>query len=308
MSWTQCNNQKTRLGDLRTWDRLSSQVHKAAVESGLGNGGYKLLRIGTNVVLINDTDSLVARVALDDVPIADMASHLKLLILLKSSGAPLVCPLTDPVNLDDGRQVTFWPLVDASKPAEPEVVANLVARCHVLPPPPGIRRWTPYFYDAQVATRLQQSLRAGAPAAVVAELQAAWETASQDLASRWEKRPDDQADVVLHGDPNPSNTGRDGGQWLLFDCDSVCCGPPEIDLAQIISYTAAQGDPDRGWTALDAYRLPIDDELLQSAVRARMVKRCSWVAALWGTRPESQSVFLHMVATLDDPKVHWTAL
>lgn len=190
---------------------LISQVRQVATGAGVGSGDYRLLRHGTNIVLANDVDALVARVASSDVPVADMAAHLKMLTRLGLAGAPFVCPRADPARLADGRLVTFWPLVDTSASAEPELVAELVARCHELPPPAGLRRWTPQFYDRQVTVRLARAVRAGAPKAAVDQLRSAWTTASRDLSGMWRDRPSDNAEVLLHADPQPSNTGRVDG-------------------------------------------------------------------------------------------------
>lgn len=288
--------------------QLVLQVRRAAAEAGVGSGDYRLLRSGTNIVLANDSDRLVARVASSDVPVADMSAHLKILSRLVAAGAPFVCPLTGPASLADGRLVTFWPLVDTSTPAEPEALAELVARCHQLPLLPGLRRWAPEFYDHQADSRLARAVRAGAPPALVDQLKSAWRAASRDLAGCWRDRQGKGGEVVLHADPQSANTGRVDSQLRLLDLDGVCAGPAETDLAQIIVYMALGGHSDRIPAVMAAYHLPIDTRLLESAIRARKIKRATWVAALWADRPDVRPVLPHIVATLDDSGARWPVL
>lgn len=281
-------------------DRLRGQVRHLAGRLGIGRGEYELLRIGTNTVLLSRSDSVVARVASDDVYAANnMDRHFEVLAELVAGGAPLVGPIGNPAQLSDGRCVTFWPQVDVSELASAEVLTQLVAACHRLEPIPGMNYWTPEFSNTLVAKRLSRARRAGAPNDTIAKLSAAWSSALQALAGYWESLDPTKRCTALHGDPQPGNSGRSEGQWRLIDCDSVCAGPPEYDLSQIIS-SCRLTDPDRVQSALSAYPQAVDRNLLKHMIRSRTIQRCAWVAGLWGERADLRPKLHQRLGELDE--------
>ena len=126
-------------------------------------------------------------------------------------GAPLVSPIGEPLELSDGRCLTFWPQIDTSAQASIEQLTKTIADCHALMPIPGMRHWQPSFNNQQVVSRLARGQQAGVPKAVIDKLATAWSKILQGLTSYW-KYTDQQAKQprVLHGDPQPNNTGRLG--------------------------------------------------------------------------------------------------
>ena len=104
---------------------------------------------------------------------------------------------------------------------------------------------------------------------------------------------------ALHGDPHPANTVRVDGSWLFIDCDSMCAGPAEIDLAQVLAYDSRYQGEGTSSGLLDAYELSVDLGLLGTATAARRVKRLTWMAAMWADRPDVRPELLRMVDAFD---------
>lgn len=283
-------------------DHLAGQISDLAARLGLGCGRYRLLQVGTNAVFVNDSDSIVARVASSDVRANDdIHQHFDTLAKLATKGAPLVYPVRDPSQLPDGRCVTFWPQVDVSVPAGIETLTKLVAGCHALPPVSGMRQWQPSFSDNQVLRRLQRGRRAGVPKKAIEKLADAWNVALRELTGYYGSSPGGHTKkpVTLHGDPQPSNTGKLAGQWRLIDCDSICAGPPEYDLAQIV-ISSHRASRDGRRRVVSVYDSPVDDELLRRMVRFRTIKRCAWLANFWSERPDLRQKLLRIADDTDD--------
>ena len=62
------------------------------------------------------------------------------------------------------------------------------------------------------------------------------------------------------------------GKWCLIDCDGICAGPPEYDLAQII-ISSCDASRDGIKRVISAYGLAVDAEMLQYMIKARAIKR-----------------------------------
>ena len=180
-----------------------------------------------------------------------------------------------------------------------EILTKLVADCHALTPVPGLRHWQPSFNSRQVLSRLERGSQAGVPGEVIRKLTSAWEVVLQDLTSHWRSAAGQASVGVLHGDPQPNNTGRRAGRWQLIDCDSVCAGPPEYDLAQVI-ISSCDASRDNIRRVVSAYGREPDLEMLSLMIRARAIKRCTWLAGLWDKRPDLQPRLLKLASGLDD--------
>lgn len=305
------HNDNGMLNTMTPDDNITKSVQVISSNLGLGNGAYKVLRVGTNTVMLNTVDSIVARIHADDGFGTDLTTLMSILKALAAKGAPLLPPITEPALLHDGRMVTFWPQGDTSVPATMPKLAQLVALCHATAPEKGMRVWNVNTYNDQVAIRLERAAKSGAPDWAITRIKNRWESASQVLKQQIKLLGENDY-VVLHDDPQPMNTARLDNKWLLLDCDGVCIGPAEYDLAQMMIHALRMDksvdSPEVMMNYQDSAKRkarPIDMHMLDAFIDARTLKRCSWVAALWGSRADARTEFLHMVKHLDNPDVLW---
>ncbi len=200
---------------------LCDQVRGVATELSLGSGTYQLLRLGSNVVLRNEVDGVLARVAADYMTPDYVATKLAAARQLVALGVPILGPLHEQVvQLESGPAVTFWPLAQADIQTDGHDFASLAAACHRLEPPAGIEQWTPQFRLGWRRVQLRLGADAGAPASLVDRLESLF----------WDRQHRLEATCaglkiksrVLHGDFYHGNIIRWRGRLLLCDLDNLC--------------------------------------------------------------------------------------
>ena len=103
------------------------RVQAAASAVGLGEGRFRLLRVGTNNVYTNHEDLVVARIAPKHETVDSINDRLRNIELLIAAGAPVLGPLTAALQTEDGRVVTYWPLEDISGSDDGDPIVGPVA-------------------------------------------------------------------------------------------------------------------------------------------------------------------------------------
>ena len=211
-------------------------VQAAASASGLGDGQYRLLRVSTNIVYTNDEDRVVARVAPSHETVDAANDRLRNIELLITAGAPLLSPLTAAQELANGRVVTYWPMGDTSEEISLDDMAEFVAEWHGVTPPLSLEMWTPGHQDGRRERMIAAGVEADVPASALDFLLEEMHQARALLVEIWDELPHTHPVVPLHGDLYPGKVVVHNDRNLLIDCDFMCSGPPEADLAQIVSH------------------------------------------------------------------------
>ena len=283
------------------------RVQAAASAVGLGEGRFRLLRVGTNNVYTNHEDLVVARVAPSHETVDTGNDRLRNIELLIAAGAPLLSPLSTAIELADGRVVTFWPMGDTSEEISLPDMAALVAEWHGVTPPLSLEMWTPGHQDGRRERMIAAAVAADVPASALDFLLTEMHEARAALVELWDELPHTHPVVPVHGDLYPGNIVLHSGRYLLIDCDFMCSGPPEADLAQIVShYERDVGD--LSGDLVTVYGLPLDEELLRRATRLRELDHGLWLASMWKIRPESPKELMLRVENWDDRSIRWTTL
>ena len=282
-------------------------VQAKASAAGLGDGHYELLRVGTNVVYTNDEDRVVARVAPKHETVGLVNDRLRNIELLIAAGAPVLGPLTTAQQTADGRVVTYWPLGETNDQIPLHDMAMLVAEWHTVTPPLSLEMWTPGHQDGRRERMIAAGMEADVPAAALDFLLTEMHESRAALVELWDELPHTHPVVPVHGDLYPGNVVLHDGRYLLIDCDFMCCGPPEADLAQLISHYQRTTD-DEPEDFIAAYGLPVDAEFLRRATRLRELDHGLWLASMWNVRPESPKELMLRIGRWDDLSIRWTTL
>ncbi len=282
-------------------------VQSTASAACLGDGHFELLRVGTNVVYANDADRVVARVAPPHETIELISNRLHNIELLIAEGAPVLAPISPAKKTADGRVVTFWPLGEPCEEIPLPEMAKLVAEWHQQTPPHSLERWTPGHQDGRRERMIAAGRKAGVPARALDFLLAEMHESRASLVQAWNALPETHPVVPVHGDLYPGNIVVHDDRTLLIDCDFMCCGPPEADLAQLISHYRRTTDDDPE-DFIAAYGLPVDAECLTKATRLREVDHGLWLASMWNVRLDSRDELMLRVEQWDDLSVRWTTL
>ena len=283
------------------------RVQAAASAVGLGEGRFRLLRVGTNNVYTNHEDLVVARIAPKHETVDSINDRLRNIELLIAAGAPVLGPLTAALQTEDGRVVTYWPLGDTNEEISLHDMAMLVAEWHGVTPPLSLEMWTPGHQDGRRERMIAAGMEADVPAPALDFLLAEMRESRASLVEAWDELPHTHPVVPVHGDLYPGNVVVHEGRTLLIDCDFMCCGPPEADLAQMISHYERTTD-DNPEDFIAAYGLPVDAEFLRRATRLRELDHGLWLASMWNIRLESREELLIRVENWDDRSVRWTTL
>ncbi|MCQ3807329.1 MAG: aminoglycoside phosphotransferase family protein [Acidimicrobiaceae bacterium] len=282
-------------------------VAAAASAAGLGEGPFDLLRVGTNNVYTNHEDLLVARVAPAHETVDTGNDRLRNIESLIAAGAPLLSPLSPAVELADGRVVTLWPMGGTGEGISLHNMAALVAEWHSVAPPLSLEMWTPGHQDGRRQRMIAAGMEADVPAVALDFLLTEMHESRAALVELWDELPHTHPVVSVHGDLYPGNVVFRDGRYLLIDCDFMCCGPPEADLAQMVSHYQRTTDDDPE-DFIAAYGLPVDAEFLRRATRLRELDHGLWLASMWNVRLESRDELMLRIGRWDDLSIRWTTL
>ena len=283
------------------------QVRATAVTADLGQGEYQPLRVGTNVVYVNHHDCLIARVSPTHETVDSINAWLHNVKALVADRAPVLSPLTEALELADGLIVTYWDLGQPNENISLQDMASLVSQWHQVPPPTSLELWTPGHQDNRRKRMIAAAREAQVPSALMDFLLTEMHEARHSLDALHEQLPQTHPIVPVHGDLYPGNIVSYKGKNLLIDCDFMCRGAPEADLAQLISHYDRTTDQDsRDFVA--AYGLPVNTEFLRHATRLRELDHGLWLAAMWNVRPEAAGELKLRVANWHDFSVRWTTL
>ncbi|MER7953503.1 aminoglycoside phosphotransferase family protein [Streptomyces sp. NPDC096030] len=164
----------------------------------------------------------------------------------------LLPPHAHPTAYVADRPLTAWPYGAPVDPDDPDAApwedaAQLLARLHRTPPPPGLPAMRA---PAKAALAVERMRRADdAPRAAVEAVLSAWRTLPEKpTAGR----------LLCHGDFHLGQLVRDprtsGRPWVLIDVDDLGIGDPAWDLARPAAWFAAGLLPPDVWSRfLDAY-------------------------------------------------------
>ena len=290
-------------------DTLARLVQETAGGLGLTTAGFRLLRLGTQIVWGSIDNQVVARVSyMIDRPLERWSAELRIVESLAQRGAPLLTPLCDAQPLDDGRVATFWPMSEPVPHVELEDVVGLVLRCHAVELPAGVEPWDPTVsYLTRWRDRVPHIAARDVPAEVRDLVRERLHERVEALAARWATRHRAHRTVVLHGDPYASNVVRRGdGRLVLIDFDLLATGPPEVDLSAVLmQYKRYDGLPRISERITDAYGATVDEQLLEHIAAADEAISNVWLACLWGVNPAAEEELQHRIRTSDDPDAVW---
>ncbi len=87
----------------------------------------------------------------------------------------------------------------------------------------------------------------------------------------------------------------------------MCCGPPEADVARMISHYQRTTDDDPE-DFIAAYGLPVDTEFLRRVTRHRELDHGLWLALMWNVRLESRGELMLRIERWDNLLIRWTTL
>lgn len=290
-------------------DRLARLVDETAGGLGLTSAGFRLLRLGTQIVWGSMDNRVVARVAyMIDRPLERWSAELRIVESLARQGAPLLTPLCDAQSLADGRVATFWPMSDPVPRVGLEDVVGLVSRCHAVELLPGVEPWDPTeSYLTRWRDRVPHLAARDVPTDVADLLSERLHERVETLAAYWARRQPASRRVVLHGDPYASNVVRRRDRRLaLIDFDLLAAGPPEVDLSAVLmQYKRYDGLPKVVERITGAYGATVDEQLLGHIAAADEAISNVWLACLWGVNPDAEEELLHRIRTADDPDTVW---
>ena len=291
-------------------ERTAALVHDTARTLELTAAGFRLLRVGNNIVLASLDDRVVARVAYTSRrPLEHHAAHLGRIERLAAAGAPLVAPLCAPCRLSDGRVVTFWPMHSPPGEVPLEEFVELVWRCHRTEPTGDLSVWDPRVsYLSRWADRLPLMTARGVPADVREFLDGLLHGRVEALAEHWAVLSgEDHPQVLVHGDAFPTNAvRRDDGTLAMVDLDVVEIGPAEADLSCArLQYERYDQEPRVSDRIVAAYDGAVSVQLLDRIYAADEAIELVWLACLWGIVPEADSSLMLRIDHWGDSSVRW---
>ena len=291
-------------------ERTAWLVHDTARALELTAAGFRLLRVGNNIVLASLDDRVVARVAYTSRrPLEHHAAHLGRVERLAAAGAPMVAPLCDPCRLSDGRIVTFWPMHSPPGEVPLEEFIKLVRRCHLIEPAGDLTVWDPRAsYLTRWAERLPLMTARRVPADVREFLEVVLHSRVEALAEHWAASSGGHhSQVLIHGDAFPTNAvRRDDGTLAMVDLDFVGIGPPEADLSCArLQYERYDQEPRVRHRIVAAYDGAVSEDLLDRIYAADEAIEVVWLACLWGIVPEADSSLMLRIDHWDDPSARW---
>ena len=290
-------------------DRLARLLHETAGGLGLTAAGFRLLRLGTQIVWGSIDNQVVARVSyMIDRPLQRWSAELRIVESLAQRGAPLLTPLCDAQPLADGRVATFWPMSDPVPGVGLEDVVGLVSQCHAVELLAGLEPWdATVSYLTRWRDRVPHLAARGVPTGVRDLVSERLHERVSALAAYCAPRQRAFRRVVLHGDPYASNVVRRGdGRLVLIDFDLLATGPPEVDLSAVLmQYKRYDGLPRVLARITDAYGVAVDEQLLGHIAAADEAISNAWLACLWGVNPAAEAELMHRIRTSDDPDSVW---
>ncbi|MEX2982410.1 phosphotransferase enzyme family protein [Streptomyces sp. C36] len=273
----------------------------AAAGAPLPAADATLISLGENAVFA--AGDLVAKVGRDASLLDRAHRELRVAAWLAEAGVPAVRAAAPEPLAADGHPVTVWHrLPDATRPATPADLAELLRVIHTLPAPDfalphrdllgGVERWLRLAGDAidpADADYLRQR-RDGFAAAAAA------------LTPRLTPGP-------IHGDALPRNVhiGPDGP--VLVDLETFALDLREHDLVVMALSRDRYGlDPDAYHSFVHAYGWDVREWDGCAVLRgARETASCAWVAQHAPGNPAALAEFGRRVASLrdGDPAVRW---
>lgn len=263
----------------------------------------RLLRRGTNVVLMSESVGLVFRVQ-DARSESAICDNLALVRDAEAAGAPFLGPESRRPYLFDAHCVTIWPHGESGGPNSGAALGSALAELHRCPADSRLR---PFEIDTRIERRLQL-LPPDLPNRVRSALDQRIRKAKELLAAAFTDRPS----VFLHGDAHDRNIASLNGKPLLIDLDDLCVGPAEIDLVPTyVAYRRMNRD-DAAWAEfISHYNRPVDWSLVEQLAVVREVTMNTWLASIYRTSPRHRAELAHRLRTWDaTPGEHdpWRAL
>ena len=301
---------ETKANSIVDIDLLAQMVQTKAYDLRLCDAPFRLLRLGTNVVLASGDDKVVARVphTIDRTP-DWLVEHLHIVESLARQGVPLLPPLCGAQILSDGQAVTFWPMGTARPPMTLVTLTDLLAQCHAHAPIALLEPWNPLSFHFGRWHELVPRMNArGVPRSIQDELGERLLGQVDALSTAWEAALSvGHPMVLIHGDPYPGNVVRSrNGELLLIDLDFIAIGPPEVDLAALLHYyRRTKPLPFAAERILSRCKLAVDTTLLNLINNANETITCAWLACLWGITPGADDELLRRMDDLDNPDLPW---
>lgn len=273
----------------------------------LGVDKLELIRSGANAVFADQKAGLVVRVNLGWATPASLAKTLKLVNLLADDGLPFLRPALDhPVELDDDRWATIWPLGIVKTPTGAEL-AELLSAVHQAAVPASVDCWLEAMFG-RIDSHLEVAKRTAIPKNYLDEpLKKLGET-KVELTDLFAGLPPREKGLVF-GDPGANNTVEYQGRRLWIDPDTIGVGPREADLAVLLAYARRfQAKDEVVYNELTAvYGRDLDHDL--TAKIAELVELYSffWLAGYWDVDPNCHSEIAFRKDTFGRPaKWHTT--
>lgn len=291
-------------------ERTAELVRDAARGLELTAAGFRLLRLGNNIVLGSVDDQVVARVAYTSRrPLEEHTAYLNRISQLAAAGAPIVAPLCAPSRLSDGRVVTFWPMHSPAGPVALEDLVELVSRFHCFETTSDLAVWDPSVsYLTRWANRLPLMTARGVPTQVRTFLKEVFHRRVEALAECWAGLSGKaHPRVLIHGDPYPPNAVRLGdGTLALVDLDHIEIGPPEVDLCCLwLQFERHAQEPRVTDRILAAYDGAVDDQLMARIYATDEANELVWLSCLWGVVPGADTELMWRVDHWGDPTAPW---
>ena len=262
---------------------LCADVTAAARSGGVAQAGFAVHHLTRRAVLFNRPDQMAAKVLLEPQDVAEAAAALMIATTAATAGAPVLAPLrSDVFALPHNRAATFWPLAQRARGLHPGEIGRLVANLHTTPAPADAPRWDAAEHAARYGASQTLAAAVGQPA----RLQRLRELARRACDARgW---PSPTQSVLVHRDVYPSNMVQHGGELVLCDLDTLCSGPPEVDLACMAVHCHRVLGPGAWGEFMNGYGLPYDHALLRCLTAAKEIAYVQW------------PLFLHAVGVCDD--------
>ena len=285
-------------------DSIAREVSQVADRLGFGSGRYQLIRSGSNLVLGNDRDRVLARIPTEYIDLVALAGRLSACPALVPAGAPVLPPLhREVVRLPSGHRVTFWPLAEADVSVDGRDLARLAIGCHQISAPSQLPVWQPRIRVPDRLAQLEAGRRNGLPPSMAIRLRDLFDQSLQDVVDHYHEP--DSPPVFIHGDLYSGNIVRFNRQLLLCDLDNICSGPREVDLAKIKNTCHHITDP-ADWVRFQAdYPETCDQVLVDKLARMQAVESLLWHATFWGNRPAVRIEINRRLDNLDNPTFKW---
>lgn len=264
------------------------------------------VRVSQNYVLRSNAAGVIVRVAPLNTAAETLAVNTSLITQLSDAGAPVLAALdVQPVALQSGHHYTVWPLAQPANPS-PEQIGELLAALHTTPVHNATPVWGGSGHDSG---RLEKARQAGVPSHILEFLERKAEHVPEWRAMLAESAK--QYPATVHSDAHRGNMVTYNDRLLWIDLDGLSVGPAEIDFGPHLVAARRFSDEPAYWERLiEAYthKAPaLDDDRLKYSEAIKSVTMLTWLASIWGIRPDTREELLHRVDTWAED-ARWHAL